>query len=186
MQNPTLFTRSCGDFPRLWAAETVSGFGSQVSGVALPLLAAVALGASPAQMGLLSAATTVPFLLIGLFAGVLVDRTRRRTLLVAADLLRAGLLAAIPFAWAAGWLGMELVYAVALGTGALTVIFEVAALSLLPAVVGREKLVEANGRLEASRSLAQIGGPEEGPAQRAGWWGSSGLRSQRWWTPPPT
>ena len=146
-------------FLKLWAAETVSGFGSQVTIVALPLLAALTLDASPLQMGLLSAAGTAPFLLIGLLVGVLVDRVRRIPLLVASDLARAALLAGIPVAWMFGWLNMGLLYTVALGTGVFTVVFEVAAMSLLPALVGRKNLVEGNGKLEASRSLAQVGGP---------------------------
>lgn len=146
-------------FFKFFAAETVSGFGSQVTVVALPLLAALTLDASPGQMGLLSAASTAPFLVIGLFVGVWVDRVRRTPLLISADLARAALLAVIPAAWIAGWLSMGLLYAVALGAGSLTVIFEVAALSLLPTLVGRNNLVEGNGKLEASRSLAQIGGP---------------------------
>ena len=146
-------------FFKFWSALTVSRFGSEISALALPLLAALALNASPAQMGLLSAAATAPFLLIGLLVGVWVDRLRRGPLLVASDLARAALLVAVPVSWAAGWLNMSLLYAVALGVGALTVVFEVASMSLLPTLVGRGRLVEGNGKLEASRSLAQIGGP---------------------------
>lgn len=146
-------------FLKLWAAETVSGFGSQVTIVALLLLAALVLDASPLQMGLLSAASTAPFLLIGLVVGVLVDRVRCVPLLVVSDVARAALLVVIPAAWMFGWLNMGLLYAVALITGAFTVVFEVAVMSLLPALVGRKGLVEGNGKLEASRSLAQVGGP---------------------------
>jgi hypothetical protein len=146
-------------FFKLWSALTVSRFGSEISALALPLLAALVLDASPAQMGLLSAAATVPFLLIGLLVGIRVDRLRRGPLLVASDLARAALLVAVPVSWAAGWLSMSLLYAVALGVGSLTVVFEVASMSLLPALVGRGRLIEGNGKLEASRSLAQIGGP---------------------------
>ncbi len=146
-------------FLKLWAAETVSSFGSQVTIVALPLLAALTLDASPLQMGLLSAASTAPFLLIGLFVGAWVDRTHRAPLLAVSDLARAALLAVIPAAWMLGFLSMGLLYAVALGAGTFTVILDVASLSVLPALVGRESLVEGNGKLEASRSLAQIGGP---------------------------
>ncbi len=83
-------------FFKLWSAHTVSRFGSEISTLALPLLAALALNASPAQMGLLSAAATAPFLLIGLLVGVWVDHVRRGPLLVASDLARAALLVAIP------------------------------------------------------------------------------------------
>lgn len=146
-------------FLKLWAATTVSGFGSEITFLALPLLAALLLDASPAQMGLLLAAFTAPFLLIGLPVGVWVDRARRVPLLISSDLARAALLTLVPVAWAAGWLDMWLLYAVALGVGSLTVVFEVASLSLLPALIGRGHLVEGNAKLEASSSLAQIGGP---------------------------
>ena len=146
-------------FLKLWAAETVSGFGSQVTIVALPLLAALMLNASPLQMGLLSAAGTAPFLLIGLLVGVLVDRFRRIPLLIFSDLARAALLAVVPVSWMFGYLNMDLLYAVALTAGVFTVVFEVAAMSLLPGLVGRKNLVEGNGKLEASRSIAQVGGP---------------------------
>lgn len=146
-------------FVRLWSSKTISRFGSEISTLALPLLAAVTLDASPAQMGLLTAAGTAPFLLIGLSVGVLVDRLRRVPLLITADIARAALLAVVPVAWAFGWLNMTLLYAVALCVGAFTVVFEVASSSLLPALIGRENLVEGNGKLEASRSLAQTGGP---------------------------
>lgn len=144
---------------KLWAAQTISGFGSQITTLALPLLAALLLDATPTEMGILTAASTAPYLLIGLFVGVWVDRLRRQPLLIATDVARAGLLAVVPAAWAAGLLNMGLLYDVALGTGALTVVFEIAHLSLLPTMVGRDRLVEANGKLEASKSLAQIGGP---------------------------
>src|SRR5439155_6794059 len=115
------------DFLRLWAAETVSQTGSQVTLLALPLTAAVVLAAGPAQMGLLAAAGQAPSLLVGLFVGVWVDRLRRRPILVAADLGRAALLLAVPLAWLLGALRIELLYAVALLAGGLTVTFEVAA-----------------------------------------------------------
>lgn len=146
-------------FLTFWAAQTISRFGSEIGTLTLPLLAALTLDASPSEMGALFAAATAPFLLIGLLVGVWVDRLRRRPLLVVSDVVRAALLVTIPVTWAAGWLSMGLLYAVALSVGVLSVFFEVASLSHLPAMVGRESLVEANGKLEMSRSLAQIGGP---------------------------
>ncbi|MDP9372215.1 MAG: MFS transporter, partial [Chloroflexota bacterium] len=147
------------DFVKLWAAQTVSQFGSQVTLFALPLVAALTLGASPAQMGILSAVEFAPFLLLGLVAGVWVDRLPRRAILIATDLARAALLLAIPAAALAGRLSMGLLYAVAALTGCCTVFFDVAYQSYLPALVRRDDLAEGNGKLEASRSVAQIAGP---------------------------
>jgi MFS family permease len=146
-------------FMKLWAASAISDVGSQVTTVALPLIAALSLGATPWQMGLLSAAGSAPSLLVGLFAGVWVDRLRRRSLMIAADVGRAALLLLIPFAAAAGTLRMEILYAVALSTGALSVLFDVAYLSLVPMLVERAELVEANGKLEVTASAAQVVGP---------------------------
>jgi MFS family permease len=146
-------------FLRLWAAQTVSLVGSEVTLVALPLTAAVFLNASPWDMGLLAAAGKAPFLLVGLLAGVWVDRLPHRAVLVAADLGRAALLGSIPVAAALGVLGMPQLYAVAFLAGVLSVFFEVASQSFLPALVAREQLADGNGKLEASRSMAELGGP---------------------------
>jgi MFS family permease len=150
--------RHCG-FLKLWAASAISDVGSQVSALALPLIAALTLGATPWQMGLLSAAGSAPALLVGLFAGVWVDRVRRRPLLIATDLGRAALLLTIPLASMAGVLRIELLEVVALLAGALTVLFDVAHLSFVPSLVERERLVEGNGKLEATASAAQVVGP---------------------------
>ncbi len=146
-------------FLRLWAASAVSDVGSQVTMVALPLVAALSLGATPWQMGLLSAAGSAPILLVGLFAGVWVDRLPRRPIMVAADVGRAAILLLIPAATLTGSLRMELLYVVALGTGALGVVFDVAYLSLMPSLVAREELVEANGKIETTSASAQVVGP---------------------------
>lgn len=147
------------DFLRLWAGQTISQFGSQITLLALPLTAALTLHATPAEMGILSAAETAPFLLVGLFAGVWVDRLRRRPILLLTDLARGVLLLAIPLAALLDVLTIALLYAVAFLVGILTVFFEVAYQSFLPALVGREQLVEGNSKLEVSRSAAQIAGP---------------------------
>ncbi len=147
------------DFLKLWTGQTLSLIGSQVTLLALPLTAVLALRASAFQMGVLRAVQYLPALLIGLFAGVYIDRVRRRPVLMAADLGRAALLATIPLAAAVGVLRMGYLYGVAFLVGTLTVIFEVAYLAFVPALVRREQLVDANGRLEASQSVAQIAGP---------------------------
>lgn len=147
------------NFLRLWTGQTISQFGSQITLLALPLTAALTLHATPAEMGILSAAETAPFLLVGLFAGVWVDRLRRRPILLVTDFARGILLLAIPLAALLEALTIGLLYAVAFLVGILTVFFEVAYQSFLPALVGREQLVEGNSKLEVSRSAAQIAGP---------------------------
>lgn len=147
------------NFLRLWTGQTISQFGSQITLLALPLAAALTLHATPAEMGILSAAETAPFLLVGLFAGVWVDRLRRRPILLITDFARGILLLAIPLAALLDALTIGLLYAVAFLVGILTVFFEVAYQSFLPALVGRAQLVEGNSKLEVSRSAAQIAGP---------------------------
>lgn len=147
------------DFVKLWVGTTVSLIGSQVTGLALPLTAALTLAATPLQMGLLGAVGMLPWALIGLPAGAWVDRLPRRPILIVADLGRAGLLAAIPLAALAGGLRIELLYAVAFLAGVLTVIFEVAAGAFLPALLARDDLVEGNSKLQASVAVSDIGGP---------------------------
>jgi MFS family permease len=147
------------DFNWFWAAETASVVGSQVTMLALPLTAALLLQATPVQMGVLVAAETLPFLLVGLPAGAWVDRRRRRPVLIAADIGRALVLLAVPLAWLQGWLRIEVLVVVGFLTGLLTVFFDVAYQAYLPALVDRRHLVEGNSRLELSRSAAQIVGP---------------------------
>lgn len=148
------------DFRRLWTGYTVSAVGSEVTVLAVPVTAAVLLGASALQMGLLTASATLPHLLLGLPAGVWVDRlARRRPLLVAADLLAGAALASIPLAWALGVLTVVQLVAVELLVGACKVVFRPAYQSHLPDVVRREQLTEASGHLRASESAAMLAGP---------------------------
>lgn len=147
------------DFLRFWAAHGISQVGSQVTLLALPLIAALTLRADPFAVGLLAAAGTAPSFLVGLLAGVWVDRFHRRPMLIAADLGQAALLLLIPIASVFDRLSMGLLSVVALLAGTLAVFANVASASYLPSLVPRADLVEANGRLEASRSTAQIAGP---------------------------
>jgi MFS family permease len=150
------------DFLLLWSGETASQVGTMVSHLALPLLAATVLGATPWEMGLLVAAERAAFLLIGLPAGVLLDRVRRRPVMIAADLVRFALFGSIPLAWALGVLTFAQLLAVALLGGVATVFFDVGYQSVLPAVVGRAGLVEGNAKLESTRAAAQAAGPALG------------------------
>lgn len=147
------------DFVKLWSAHSISRFGSEVSQLAIPLTAALVLQASAFQMGLLGTFEFAPFLLLSLFAGVWVDRLPRRPILIIGDVGRALLLGSIPLAAALNVLHMEQLYVVGFFTGVLTVFFDVADQSYLPALVSREHLVEGNSKLEVSRSVAQIAGP---------------------------
>jgi MFS family permease len=152
--------RASMDFQRLWAALTVALFGAQIAALALPLIAAVSLDASPLQMGLLAAAGQAPFLLCSLPMGVWVDRAaRRRPLLVAADLGRAVLLGVVPLAALLDLLTIDLLYVVAFLAGVLSVLFDVAHYSYIPSLVGRERLTEANGKIQVSYSAADSAGP---------------------------
>jgi len=147
------------DFLRLWSAETISQVGTQVSNLALPLVAIVTLDATAFEVAALGTVVFLPWLLFSLPAGVWVDRLRRRPILVVADLGRGVLLASVPVAWALDALTLWQLYAVGFGTGVLTVFFDVAYQSYLPALVDRDRLVEGNSKLEVSRSAAQIAGP---------------------------
>jgi MFS family permease len=146
-------------FTRLWFAQAVSRAGSEITNLALPLTAVLALGATPAQMGLLGIAQRLPELFFGLLAGVWVDRARRSPILVGSDLGRALLLGTIPLAAMLGYLTFAQLYVVAFGVGTLTVFFSLASVSILPALVRREQLVEANSRLAMSDSVLTIAGP---------------------------
>lgn len=142
-------------FRRLWAARTVSRFGSLLG--ALPFTAVFFLRASPAQMALLTVFTMLPGFLGGLVAGVLVDRLRRRPLMMVADLGRAAGLFSLFAAAVTDRLTFPHLYAVAFANGVLEVFFDVAAVAFLPAVVGRDRLVAANSRLVAADAVTEAG-----------------------------
>ncbi|MFJ2373994.1 MFS transporter [Streptomyces sp. NPDC087769] len=150
------------EFRQLWAGQTVSQFGTYVGQTVLPLLAATTLKASPFQMGVLTAAGTAAFLLIGLPTGVLVDRVRRKPVMLTADFTRAALLLTVPLAAWADVLTLTQLIVVALLASAATVLFDVAYQSYLPSLVGRAQLMEGNTRLQSSLSAAEVTGPGVG------------------------
>src|SRR5690349_16776390 len=121
VRNPT--RRWPSDFAKLCTGQTISQIGTQVSGIALPLTAIVVRNPNAAEVGTLRAAQTVPWLLLGLLAGVLVDRMPLRRLLVGCELARAGLLLTIPLASISRILTVWQLYVIALAVGTLTVIF---------------------------------------------------------------
>ena len=147
------------DFLKFWAGQTVSLFGSQISLLALPLTAVLVLKATPFQMGVLTALGAIPTLLFGLIAGVWVDRLRKRLILILTDAGRFILLSLIPLAFLLGILRMGMLYLFAFLVGTLTIFFNVAYRSYLPALIEREQLVEGNSKLELSQSVGEIVGP---------------------------
>ena len=148
------------EFLKFWAASAVSDVGTQVSALALPLIAALTLGATAWQMGLLSAAGEAPVLFVGLFAGVWVDRLRRRPVMIVADVARAALLLVIPVSSALGVLTIEILCAVTALTGTFAVPFDVAILSFVPSLVRERELMDS--KLELTSSVAQVAGPGVG------------------------
>jgi len=147
------------DFLKLWTGQTVSAFGTQITILAVPIVAAVALKVSPLEFGLLATIEFLPVVLLSLPAGVWVDRLRRRPILIWGDAGRAITLLTIPIAFALNVLTIWQLYAVVFVNGCLTVFFDVAYQSYLPSIVARDQLVDGNAKLELTRGASQRLGP---------------------------
>jgi MFS family permease len=158
------------NFALLWIGQSTSAIGSAMTTVALPLVAISTLRADPAMVALLTAATWLPWLLIGLPAGVWVDRWPRRRTLLIADIVSAAVLAVVPVAAWTGVLTMTMLLVAALLAGAAGVFANVAFNAFLPHLVGADDLMEGNARLQTSASVAMVVGPGLGGllAQAAG------------------
>jgi MFS family permease len=146
-------------YVRIWSASVISGLGSAITAIALPLLAVLTLRATPFQMGLLIASETVPILLFGLPTGVWVDRRPKRPVMIAADVARAALLLLVPVAAWLGVLRIELLLVIAFLIGTFSVFFEIASQSYLPVILSAQDLTEGNARLHTGWGIAEIGGP---------------------------
>jgi MFS family permease len=147
------------DYVRLWSASVISAVGSSITRLALPLLAALTLHATPAQMGLIVAAETTPILLFGLVTGVWLDRRHKRPVMIATDLGRMALLLIVPLAAWQGFLRIELLLAIAFLVGTLSVHFDIASQSYLPTLLASAELTHGNARLHTGWGLAEIAGP---------------------------
>jgi MFS family permease len=150
------------NFLKLWTSETISQFGSQFTGLALPLTAIIILNADSTELGILTFAGTIPWLIFGLLVGVWVDRHRKKRIMVTSNILRGSILALIPIAAVLGVitkLGVPFLYAVSFFVGFLQVFFDITYQSYLPSLVRRDQLVEGNRNLQASASTAQVTGP---------------------------
>ena len=155
--NPSLWRHA--DFLKLWSAQTISAFGARISREGLPWTAILTLQAGPGALGVLAALSRGSGVVVGLFAGGLVDRSSRRTIMIAADLIRAGLLIAVPILALMHHLTIWWVYAAALLVGGSSVLFDIADQAFLPSLVDRSQLVDANGKLAATDAMAEVGGP---------------------------
>jgi MFS family permease len=151
------------DFRRFWLGQTISLFGDQISLIALPLAAVLVLDAGAAEMGYLTAAGLAPHLLLSLPAGVWLDRVARRVrVMIAADFLRAALLASVPVAYVADALTIGQLYGVAFVSGCLAVFFDISYGTVFVAIAPRERYVEGNALVNGSRSFSFVGGPSVG------------------------
>jgi MFS family permease len=146
------------NFTLLWAGQTISMTGSAVTAVGLPLAAITMLGASALQVGLLTAATYGAFILVALPAGVVVDRLRKRRIMIWCDSMRLVIIGSVPVAAALHRLTLGQLYAVALATGVCAVFFDVSEQSYVPSVLDPEDLTEGFGKLGASASFAEVSG----------------------------
>lgn len=162
MNSATLSTHTWwgrGGFGQLFAGQAVSAVGSQVTFMALPLIAVLNLRATPGAMGVLGALDNLPYLLLGLWIGGVVDRHARRRLMIASDLLRAIAVISVPVAFWFDCLTFAQLCTVAFIVGIGNIAFDVACQAHLPELVDEPHLVPANGALQTSTGLAAVGAP---------------------------
>jgi MFS family permease len=162
LRRPTGGLWSNADFLKLWTGQSISEVGSQVSQLAIPIVAAVVLHTSALVYSLLGVFGFLPFIFFALPAGAWVDRMRRKRILIAGDSARAVLLATIPIAYAFGVLTIWQLLVVQFVVGIFTVFFDVAYQSYLPSLVDRDHLIEGNSKLQLTVSVAQVAGPSIG------------------------
>ena len=146
-------------FARFWWGHAVSGFGTGITLLALQALVVVTLQGSAVQVGWLSSARWLPYLVLGLVVGALVDRVDRRPVMVVTDLTRALLLALVPLAWSLDLLTFPLLLVVVVGVGTASLVNDAASMSFLPRLVPRARLQRAHARLDGADAVAQTAGP---------------------------
>lgn len=147
------------NFLWLWGGDTISQFGAQFTALAIPVLAVSLLGATEWEVGLLNAAQTAAFLIVGLPAGAWIDRMLKRKVMIGADLVRAVALALIPVLWFAQLLEIWHLLVVGAVVGVATVFFDVAYQSYVPILLPGSQVGSANSKLETTGQIARIGGP---------------------------
>jgi MFS family permease len=152
------------EFLLLWSAQGISAIGSRITRTALPIAAILVAGAGAIDLGLLTVALTLPGAVFAWIAGGWVDRHRRRPLMIGADVVRAVMLLSIPAAALYSVVTLPLLYAVAIVTGIATVLHQLADHVFVTDLVGRERVLDANGKREAADAVAEISGPALGGA----------------------
>lgn len=160
MRDPSLMLlRTDRGFRHYWLGQTAASAGVQVTGIAIPLVSAVALDAGPAAVSLVAAAGTLPYLLFSLVAGHLLQARDQRRSMIWADLGHFVVLAQIPLAWAGGWLSVPLLAAVTFLSGCCALVFGLSAFAYVPALVEEKDLAPANRAVQATRTVTEISGP---------------------------
>ena len=146
-------------FLALWIGQSVSAVGSQISGIAIPVIAVTFLGATEWEMGLLTAADTSAFLVFGLIAGALVDRWIKRRVMLIADLVRMLAVAIVPILWVFGLLNIYQLMVIGAVLSVATVFFDVSYQSYIPILLPKEYIGVGNARLETTGQISGIAGP---------------------------
>lgn len=156
---PRGLLRADHDFRWFWGGHSLSVTGTQVTAVALPLVAALSLDAGAAGVSIVATASFLPNLLLPLLVGHWLEQRRKRRIMIWADAFRAVLLATVPLAYLTDYLSMPLLAVVAFGVGAASVVFEIGAFAYLPSLVPEDDLGQANRAIQGSTTVAQVGGP---------------------------
>ncbi|MEO7019897.1 MAG: MFS transporter [Ktedonobacteraceae bacterium] len=155
---PVSHQKLSGDYWKFWTGQTISNTGSVFTRFILPLLVYKLTGSALA-LGLTAAAVYLPYLLVGLVIGALVDRMNRKRIMIITDLARAVVIASIPLLYQLGLLSMGWIYTVAFIQTTLGIFFESCEFAAIPSLVNTDELLTANGRIQASYSVGRICGP---------------------------
>ncbi|PSR29433.1 MAG: hypothetical protein C7B47_01580 [Sulfobacillus thermosulfidooxidans] len=154
-----LISRPLSPFNKLWMGQSISFLGSEVTTFALPFMAVILLHSSPQQVGLLNAVQTAPVFFFSLFAGVVLDRVKRRRILMLSDFGRAFLVFCVPILAGLNLLSMGSLYTLGFCIGTLTVFFDVGYQAYLPTIMEREDFISANSQMQSSKTASQVVGP---------------------------
>ena len=146
-------------FMRLWSAQAISTFGARIARTAIPMTAVMAIQAKPGALGVLAALGVLPAVFVGLFAGGFIDRSSQRLIMIAADIIRAVVLIAIPLSAILHLLSMVELFVAAAVAGGASALFDIADHAYLPSLIGKADLIEGNSKLAVTESLSEIGGP---------------------------